>query len=120
MLLAHFNRREFLQRASLIAMAPTVPAFLSRTVRATQPDNDGRILVEPDGGPVAPPDRLPGAHDDRAHHVALLHRGVGDGALHGTHDDVPHPHQPSASRRTLMRVGVSDSGSIAMTLEICR
>lgn len=45
MLHAHFNRRKFLQRSSLIAMAPTVPAFLSRTVHAAKPNNDGRILV---------------------------------------------------------------------------
>ncbi len=45
MLPAHFNRRQFLHRSSLIAMAPTVPAFLSRTARATEPNHDGRILV---------------------------------------------------------------------------
>ncbi|MDP6556431.1 MAG: DUF1501 domain-containing protein [Pirellulaceae bacterium] len=42
---ARLNRRQFLHRSSLIAMAPTVPAFLGRTVRATEPNNDGRILV---------------------------------------------------------------------------
>ncbi len=40
-----FNRRSFLQRSALIAMAPSVPAFLSRSVRAAQPGKDGRILV---------------------------------------------------------------------------
>jgi len=45
MLRAHFNRRQLLQRSALIALAPTVPTFLSRTVRAMEPHNDGRILV---------------------------------------------------------------------------
>ena len=45
MLRAHLSRRQFLHRSSLIAMAPTVPAFLSRTIRATEPNNEGRSLV---------------------------------------------------------------------------
>ena len=45
MIRAHFNRREFLKRSSLIAMAPTAPAFLARTVHAAKPNNDGHILV---------------------------------------------------------------------------
>ena len=42
---ARFNRRQLLRCASMIAMAPTVPAFLSRMVRAAQPNHNGRILV---------------------------------------------------------------------------
>lgn len=42
---AHFNRRQFLKSSSLIAMAPCVPTFLSRTVHAAEVDNDGRVLV---------------------------------------------------------------------------
>jgi len=50
------SRRAFLrtslQASSLLALAPTVPAFLARTVQAAQPERDGRILVviQLDGG----------------------------------------------------------------------
>ncbi len=46
------SRRDFLNRASLVALAPMVPAFLARTARAAVPDQDGRILVvvQLDGG----------------------------------------------------------------------
>src|SRR6476619_6027622 len=46
------SRRDFLRRASLVALAPTVPAFLARTARAAVPDKDGRVLVviQLDGG----------------------------------------------------------------------
>src|SRR5437868_13425953 len=50
------SRREFfkttLTGSTLIALAPTVPAFLARTARAAQLDRDGRILVviQLDGG----------------------------------------------------------------------
>jgi uncharacterized protein (DUF1501 family) len=39
------TRRDFLKSASLIALAPTVPAFLARTARAAKPERDARILV---------------------------------------------------------------------------
>ncbi len=39
------NRRQLMQRSPLIAMAPTIPAFLGRSLRAAEPNNDGRILV---------------------------------------------------------------------------
>jgi uncharacterized protein (DUF1501 family) len=39
------SRRDFLKRASLIGLAPMVPAFLAHTARAAMPDRDGRILV---------------------------------------------------------------------------
>ena len=47
-----FTRRDFLKRASLVALAPMVPAFLARTARAAVPDRDGRVLVviQLDGG----------------------------------------------------------------------
>src|SRR5262245_23335390 len=47
-----FTRRDFLQRASLVALAPMVPAFLARTARAAVPDKDGCVLVviQLDGG----------------------------------------------------------------------
>ena len=42
---SHFSRREFLAHSSLIALAPTVPAFLSQTARAGESPAKGRILV---------------------------------------------------------------------------
>ena len=46
------TRRSFLRSSSLLALAPTVPAFLTRTARAAGPDKDGRVLVvvQLDGG----------------------------------------------------------------------
>jgi uncharacterized protein (DUF1501 family) len=46
------SRRDFLRTSTLIALAPTVPAFLARAARAAAPDRDGRILVviQLDGG----------------------------------------------------------------------
>jgi uncharacterized protein (DUF1501 family) len=46
------DRRAFLWRSSLLALAPTVPAFLARTARAAPADADGRVLVvvQLDGG----------------------------------------------------------------------
>jgi uncharacterized protein (DUF1501 family) len=46
------SRRDFLQRASLVALAPTVPAFLAQTARAAAPARDARVLVviQLDGG----------------------------------------------------------------------
>ncbi len=40
-----FTRRAFLKASSLVALAPTVPAFLARTARAVTAEPDGRILV---------------------------------------------------------------------------
>jgi uncharacterized protein (DUF1501 family) len=51
-----FSRRAFLrtslQTSSLVALTPTVPAFLAQTARAAQPVHDGRVLVviQLDGG----------------------------------------------------------------------
>src|SRR5579871_4816801 len=51
-----FSRRTFLRTSlrasSLIALAPTVPAFLSQAARTAEPAHDGRILVviQLDGG----------------------------------------------------------------------
>lgn len=41
----YYNRRQFLQRSSIISLASTVPAFLSRTVCAAEPSRNGHILV---------------------------------------------------------------------------
>ncbi len=47
-----FDRRDFLKRSSLLSLAPTVPAFLANAARATEAEDDGRILVviQLDGG----------------------------------------------------------------------
>ncbi len=39
------SRRDFLGRSALVALAPTVPAFLARSLRAAAPQRDGRVLV---------------------------------------------------------------------------
>jgi uncharacterized protein (DUF1501 family) len=39
------SRRDFLGRSALVALAPTVPLFLSRSIRAATPQRDGRVLV---------------------------------------------------------------------------
>jgi uncharacterized protein (DUF1501 family) len=46
------TRRGFLKSASLLALAPTLPAFLAKTARAANPVKDGRVLVvvQLDGG----------------------------------------------------------------------
>jgi uncharacterized protein (DUF1501 family) len=40
-----FSRRDFLKQATLISLAPTVPAFLAQTARGSAPGADERILV---------------------------------------------------------------------------
>ncbi len=46
------SRRDLLRRSTLISLAPTVPSFLARTLRASEPKRDARILVmiQLDGG----------------------------------------------------------------------
>ena len=39
------SRRDFLNRSALVALAPTVPLFLARSVRVAAPERDGRVLV---------------------------------------------------------------------------
>jgi uncharacterized protein (DUF1501 family) len=39
------TRRDFLKGSSLLALAPAVPAFLTRSARAAASDRDGRVLV---------------------------------------------------------------------------
>src|SRR5437773_4426614 len=47
-----FTRRGFLKTSSLLALAPTVPLFVARTVWAAEPAKDKRVLVvvQLDGG----------------------------------------------------------------------
>ena len=46
------TRRSFLKSSSLLALAPTVPAFIARTAHAAEPDKNARVLVviQLDGG----------------------------------------------------------------------
>jgi uncharacterized protein (DUF1501 family) len=46
------NRRTFLKSSSLLALAPTVPVFVTRTARAAETAKDSRVLVvvQLDGG----------------------------------------------------------------------
>jgi uncharacterized protein (DUF1501 family) len=46
------SRRDFLSRSALVALAPTVPAFLTSSLRAAKPEREGRVLVviQLDGG----------------------------------------------------------------------
>jgi uncharacterized protein (DUF1501 family) len=46
------SRRDFLRDSTLIALTPTVPAFLAQTARAARPERDRRVLVviQLDGG----------------------------------------------------------------------
>jgi len=66
------NRRRFLQASSLVALAPTVPAFLRRAAQAAESTGDDRILVviQLDGGNdgvnTVVPYRDPGYAEHRA------------------------------------------------------
>jgi uncharacterized protein (DUF1501 family) len=39
------TRRDFLNRSALVALAPSIPGFLARTLRGAEAQRDGRILV---------------------------------------------------------------------------
>src|SRR5262245_51884577 len=46
------TRRHFLKQSALIALAPSVPAFLAHTAREANPEHEDRVLVviQLDGG----------------------------------------------------------------------
>jgi uncharacterized protein (DUF1501 family) len=69
-----YTRRDFLKSATLVALAPTVPAFLARTARAAKPERDGRILVvvQLDGGNDGINTVVPFADEGYAKHRQLL------------------------------------------------
>jgi uncharacterized protein (DUF1501 family) len=68
------SRRDFLKRSSLLALAPTVPAFLARTARAAAPQRDGRVLVvlELNGGNDGINTVVPFADEGYARHRTTL------------------------------------------------
>src|SRR5260370_5969139 len=68
------SRRQFLKSTSLLALAPTVPAFLARTARAAEPQRDGRVLVvlELNGGNDGINTVVPFADDGYAKHRQAL------------------------------------------------
>jgi uncharacterized protein (DUF1501 family) len=72
------SRRDFvtaaLRGSAMIALAPTVPTFLARTARASQPERDGRILVvvQLDGGNDGINTVVPYADEGYAKHRRVL------------------------------------------------
>jgi uncharacterized protein (DUF1501 family) len=68
------TRRDFLRNSSLLALAPTVPAFLGRTAAAGQPAVDRRVLVvvQLDGGNDSLNTLVPFADADYARHRPTL------------------------------------------------
>jgi uncharacterized protein (DUF1501 family) len=68
------SRRDFLKDSTLIALAPTVPAFLARTALAARPDGDRRVLVviQLDGGNDGINTVVPFKDDGYAKHRARL------------------------------------------------
>jgi uncharacterized protein (DUF1501 family) len=68
------SRRNFLSSSTLLALAPTVPAFLARTARAARPERDGRVLVvlQLDGGNDGINTVVPFADEGYARHRQAL------------------------------------------------
>ena len=64
------TRRSLLKHSALLSMAPAVPAFLSRTAMAAQPERDGRVLVvvQLDGGNDGINTVVPFGDEDYARH----------------------------------------------------
>jgi uncharacterized protein (DUF1501 family) len=86
------NRRRFLQTSSLIALAPTVPAFLRRAALAAEPQTDDRILVviQLDGGNDGINTVVPFRDPGYAEHRARL-RLADDRLIRLTDDVALHP-----------------------------
>ena len=97
------SRRAFLrtslQTSSLIALAPTVPAFLSQTARAAEPVRDSRILVviQLDGGNDGINTVVPFADEGYAKHRTILR--LPDNRLHKITKEVGlHPAMADAAK----------------------
>jgi uncharacterized protein (DUF1501 family) len=74
------SRRQFLERSTLLALAPAVPAFLAQTARAARPGRDGRALVviQLDGGNDGINTVVPFADEGYARHRKLLRLPAND------------------------------------------
>jgi len=86
------SRRHFLRDSALIALAPAVPAFLARTVRGSDVNSDGRILVviQLDGGNDGINTVIPFADEGYARHRTELR--IADDKLIKINDQVGlHP-----------------------------
>jgi uncharacterized protein (DUF1501 family) len=68
------SRRTFLKSSALLALAPSVPGFLARTARATEPKPDSRVLVviEMSGGNDGINTIVPFADEGYARHRKTL------------------------------------------------
>src|ERR1700686_1851615 len=77
-------------------------------------EDDGRVLVEPNGGAILPAEFARGPDDDRLDHLALLHLAAGRRDRHGGRDDVAdggvlavmaahHPDQQDLTRTRVAR-----------------
>jgi uncharacterized protein (DUF1501 family) len=68
------TRRDFLKQSSLIALAPSLPAFLARSARAAEPGRDERVLVvvQLDGGNDGVNTIVPFGDDGYAKHRRAL------------------------------------------------
>src|ERR1700686_2843490 len=77
-------------------------------------EDDGRVLVEPNGGAILPAEFARGPDDDRLDHLALLHLAAGRRNRHGGRDDVAdrgvlavmaahHPDQQALTRTRVVR-----------------
>src|SRR5262249_43936322 len=94
-----FSRREFLKRSALIALAPTIPAFLAQTARAARPQFDGRVLVviQLDGGNDGINTVVPFADEGYAKHRKVLR--LSKERLHKVNDTVGlHPAMGDAAK----------------------
>src|SRR6516225_6985355 len=73
-----FSRRDFLRAglntSTLVALTPTVPAFLAQAARAAGPQRDGRVLVvvQLDGGNDGINTVVPFKDDGYAKHRKVL------------------------------------------------
>src|SRR5262249_24936731 len=95
-----FSRRDFLKSATLIALAPTVPAFLARTARAAKPERDGHIqvVVQLDGGNDGINTVVPFADEGYAKHRQLLR--------------LPTPQLVKVNDQVGLHPGLADAGKL--------